>query len=123
MDDASRITASAAPRRAQDAARLALDWLPLAVLLTMVLVLAAAELTGFSASLSALWEAGPSGPSKVLAAIDNRRLSPSAIVDFDGNGSSLLLGPDGPLQMRSVLRAGSYERAFLSDVPYFAGPC
>ncbi|MEI9953766.1 MAG: hypothetical protein WDO74_33505 [Pseudomonadota bacterium] len=79
--------------------------------------------TGFSASLSALWEAGPSGPSKVLAAIDNRRLSPSAIVDFDGNGSSLLLGPDGPLQMRSVLRPGSYQRSFLSDVPYFAGPC
>jgi hypothetical protein len=78
---------------------------------------------GFSASLSALWEAGPTGPSKVLTAIDNRRLNPSAIVDFDGRGASLLLGPDGPLQMRSVLRAGSYERSFLSDVPYFAGPC
>ena len=79
--------------------------------------------SGFSASLSALWEAGPSGPSKVLAAIDNHRLNPSAIVDLDGSGGSLLLGPDGPLQMRSVLRAGSYERSFLSDVPYFAGPC
>ncbi len=79
--------------------------------------------TGFSASLSALWETGPNGSSKVLTAIDNRRLTPSAIVDFDGNGGSLLLGPDGPLQMRSVLRAGSYERAFLSEVPYFAGPC
>ncbi|HET7545646.1 MAG TPA: hypothetical protein VFK05_37520 [Polyangiaceae bacterium] len=78
---------------------------------------------GFSASLSAIWQSGPSGPSKVLTAIDNRRLSPSAIVDFDGSGSSLLLGPDGPLQMRSVLRAGSFERSFLSDVPYFAGPC
>ena len=79
--------------------------------------------SGFAASLSALWEAGPRGPGKVLAAFDNHRLSPSAVVDFDGRGSSLLLGPDGPLQMRSVLRAGSYERAFLSDVPYFAGPC
>lgn len=78
---------------------------------------------GFSASLSALWEAGPSGPSKVLAAIDNHRLSPSAIVDLDGRGGSLLFGPDGPLQMRSVLRAGAYERSFLSDVPYFEGPC
>jgi hypothetical protein len=78
---------------------------------------------GFSASLSAVWEAGPTGPSKVLTAIDNRRLSPSAIVDFDGSGSSLLLGPDGPWQMRSVLRAGSLERSFLSDVPYFSGPC
>jgi hypothetical protein len=78
---------------------------------------------GFSASLSAIWHAGPSGPSNVLTAIDNRRLSPSAIVDLDGSGSSLLLGPDGPLQMRSVLRPGSFERAFLSAVPYFAGPC
>jgi hypothetical protein len=78
---------------------------------------------GFSASLSALWEAGPSGPSKVLAAIDNHRLTPSAIVDLDDRGSSLLLGPDGPLQTRSVLRPGSYERSFLSHVPYFAGPC
>jgi hypothetical protein len=78
---------------------------------------------GFSASLSAVWEAGPEGPSKVLTAIDNRRLTPRAIVDLDGSGSSLLLGPDGPLQMRSVLRAGTYQRSFLSDVPYFAGPC
>ena len=78
---------------------------------------------GFSASLSALWQDGPNGPAKVLTAIDNRRLSPSAIVDFDGSGSSLLLGPDGPLQMRSVLRPGSFERSFLSDVPYFFGPC
>jgi hypothetical protein len=79
--------------------------------------------TGFSASLSAVWDAGPTGPSKVLTAIDNRRLEPSAIVDFEGNGGSLLLGPDGPWQMRSVLRAGSFERSFLSDVPYFSGPC
>ncbi len=91
--------------------------------LLFVSVEAGSGCTGFSASLSALWEAGPSGPSKVLAAIDDRRLNPSAIVDFDGSGSSLLLGPDGPLQMRSVLRAGSYQRSFLSDVPYFAGPC
>ena len=78
---------------------------------------------GFAASLSALWQGGPDGPSKVLTAIDNRRLTPTAIVDFDGSGGSLLLGPDGPLQVRSVLRAGSYERSFLSDVPYFAEPC
>ena len=78
---------------------------------------------GFSASLSAVWESGPAGPSKVLTAIDNHRLNPRALVDFDGSGGSLLLGPDGPLQMRSVLRAGSFERSFLSAVPYFAGPC
>jgi len=77
---------------------------------------------GFAASLSALWEAGPNGPAKVLTAIDNHRLTPSAIVDF-GDGGSLLLGPDGPLQMRSVLRAVSYQRSFLADVPYFEGPC
>ncbi|HEY0463640.1 MAG TPA: hypothetical protein VGC79_05500, partial [Polyangiaceae bacterium] len=81
------------------------------------------DCTGFSASLSAIWEAGANGPSKVLTAIDNRRLSPRAIVDFDGTGGSLLLGPDGPWQMRSVLRAGSFERSFLSGVPYFSGPC
>jgi hypothetical protein len=79
--------------------------------------------SGFSASLSAVWDAGPDGPAKVLTAVDNHRLTPSALVDFDGRGSSLLLGPDGPLQLRSVLRSGSYERSFLSYVPYFAGPC
>ena len=51
MDDTPRITTVIGPRRAQTTARLALGWLPVAVLLTMVLVLAAAELTGFSASL------------------------------------------------------------------------
>ena len=51
MDDASRITAIAGPHRGQGAARLVLGWLPLAVLLTMVLVLAVAELTGFSDTL------------------------------------------------------------------------
>jgi len=91
--------------------------------LLFVSVEAGSSCTGFSASLSALWEAGPDGPSKVLTAIDNRRLTPSAIVDFDGSGGSLLLGPDGPLRMRSVLRPGSYNRSFLSDVPYFAEPC
>jgi len=91
--------------------------------LLFVSVEAGSGCTGFSASLSALWQAGPDGPSKVLTAIDNRKLTPSAIVDFDGSGGSLLLGPDGPLHMRSVLRAGSYQRFFLSDVPYFAEPC
>ena len=91
--------------------------------LLFVSVEAGTGCAGFSASLSALWQAGPEGPSKVLTAIDNRRLTPKAIVDFDGSGGSLLLGPDGPLQMRSVLRAGSYQRSFLSDVPYFPEPC
>jgi hypothetical protein len=91
--------------------------------LLLVSVETGSDCSGFSASLSALWEAGPNGPSKVLTAIDNHRLTPSAIVDLDDRGGSLLLGPDGPLQVRSVLRAGSYERSFLSHVPYFVGPC
>jgi len=77
----------------------------------------------FSASLSAVWQAGSNGPAKVLKAIDNRRLKPSALVDLDGTGGSLLLGPDGPWKVRSVLRAASLERSFLSYVPYFGGPC
>jgi len=81
------------------------------------------ECGGFSASLSALWEAGPGGPGRVLSVTDDHRLTPSAIVDLDGKGGTLLLGPDGPLQVRSVLRAGTYQRSFLSAVPYFAGPC
>jgi len=91
--------------------------------LLFVSVETGSECSGFSASLSAVWDAGLAGPARVLTAIDNHRLTPSALVDFDGTGSSLLLGPDGPLQMRSVLRPGSRARAFLSNVPYFAGPC
>jgi len=91
--------------------------------LLFVSVETGSECSGFSASLSAVWEAGLNGPGKVLTAIDNRRLRPNAIVDFDGSGGSLLLGPDGPWKVRSVLRAGSLSRSFLSDVPYFVGPC
>lgn len=91
--------------------------------LLFVSVEVGSDCAGFAASLSAVWEAGPSGPATVLTAIDNHRLSPSAVVDLDGSGSSLLLGPDGPWRVRSVLRPGSRERAFLSEVPYFAGPC
>lgn len=91
--------------------------------LLFVSVETGSECAGFSASLSAVWQAGLNGPGKVLTAIDNRRLRPNAIVDFDGNGGSLLLGPDGPWKVRSVLRPGSLSRSFLSDVPYFASPC
>jgi hypothetical protein len=91
--------------------------------LLFVSVETGSDCTGFAASLSALWDAGPNGAAKVLTAIDNHRLSPSAIVDLDDSGSAVLLGPDGPLRMRSVLRGGTYQRSFLSDAPYFAGPC
>jgi len=91
--------------------------------LLFVSVETGSECAGFSASLSAVWEAGVGGPAKVLSAIDNRRLRPNAIVDLDGSGGSLLFGPDGPWKIRSVLRAGAPQRAFLSNVPYFPGPC
>lgn len=91
--------------------------------LLFVSVETGSECAGFSASLSAVWETDAGGPVKVLTAVDNRRLRPSAIVDFDGRGGSLLFGPDGPWKIRSVLRPGSLQRSFLSDVPYFAGPC
>ena len=83
----------------------------------------------FSASLSALWGGG--GPAVALSAIDDRRLSPSAIVELDGS-SVILLGPDGPWSARSLLRpkphtdkidVTRFERVFLSSVPFFPGPC
>ncbi|MET0794842.1 MAG: hypothetical protein ABW061_25205 [Polyangiaceae bacterium] len=87
--------------------------------------------TGFSAALSALWGGG--GPALALTAIDDRRLSPSAIVDLDGSGGgAILLGPDGLWSTRSVLRrkrdtdktdVTRFERVFLSSVPFFPGPC
>jgi hypothetical protein len=86
---------------------------------------------GFSASLSALWAGA--GTAVAVPAIDDRKLSASAIVDLDGNGDgAILLGPDGPWSARSVLRpkpnAGKvdltrFERVFLSSVPFFPGPC
>ena len=85
----------------------------------------------FSASLSALWGGG--GPAVVISAIDDRKLSPSAIVDLEGRGDgAILLGPDGPTSARSILRQKKitdkidvtrFERAFLSSVPFFLGPC
>lgn len=92
--------------------------------LLFVSVETGSECAGFSASLSAVWETGVGGPAKVLSAIDNRRLRPNAIVDLDGSGGgSLLFGPDGPWKIRSLLRAGAPQRSFLSNVPYFPGPC
>lgn len=69
---------------------------------------------GFSASLSAIG-------NTALRAIDDRRLSVSAIADLDGNESAILLGPDGPFKARSVVRNG--QRSFLNSVPFFPGPC
>jgi hypothetical protein len=86
---------------------------------------------GFSASLSALWGGG--GPAVAVSTIDDRKLTPSAIVDLDGSGGgAILLGPDGPWSARSVLRPKAstdkidvtrFERVFLHSVPFFPGPC
>ncbi len=86
---------------------------------------------GFSASLSALWGGG--GPAIAVTAVDDRKLTPRAIVDLDGSGGgAILLGPDGPWAAGSVLRAKAntdkfdvtrFERVFLRSVPYFPGPC
>ena len=77
--------------------------------------------SGFSASLSAVWTSDGSGWA--LQSIDDRRITPSAIVDLDGSGGVVLLGPDGPFHARSVLRPPSYARTFLSSVPFLPGPC
>ena len=76
---------------------------------------------GFSASLSAVWRGD--GPGRELTAIDDRRLTPSAIVALGGAGGVVLLGPDGSFQARSRLEPPSYDRVFTSSVPFFRGPC
>lgn len=100
--------------------------------LVLVSVEAGAGCASFSASLSALWEVQPRGATPELrllsvpTAVDERRITPRAIVDFGrGEGPAVLLGPDGPYAARSLLgktRAG-YERRLLTSVPFFAGPC
>jgi hypothetical protein len=51
VDDAPQITAASAARRGQTAARMALDWLALVILVAMVLAVVAGELTGFTSTL------------------------------------------------------------------------
>lgn len=96
--------------------------------LFFVSVAAGSGCANFSASLSALWLGSTKTTGQIISAIDEARLTPSAIVDLDGNGGSILLGPDGRFAARSVLRvhAGAlaqYQRDFLSIIPFFAGPC
>lgn len=78
----------------------------------------------FSAALSALTSPG----LYALDAIDDRRTTPSAIVDLgEGAGarSIILLGPDGHFRARSALRPSALGgvRTFSSSVPFFPGPC
>ena len=96
--------------------------------LLFVSVAAGSGCAGFSAGLSALWQGGLGGPASVLTALDAAPLTPRAAVDLGGPEPSLLLGPDGLFQARSVIRWRSgkdsgYERAWLLQVPFFAGPC
>jgi hypothetical protein len=106
--------------------------LPAHAPLLFVSVEAGAGCANFSASLSALWEVqddhGAAPRLSLLlvpSAEDDRRLTPSAVVDLDGNGASLLSGPDGVFAVRSFLRKTSagYRQTLLSSVPFFAGPC
>ena len=87
---------------------------------------------GFSASLSAVWAEAGSAPLALLlvpGALDQRRLTPRAVLDLEGDGNSqVLLGPDGQFAARSVLsegklKNGGFSKVLLSSVPFFAGPC
>jgi hypothetical protein len=87
----------------------------------------------FSGSLSALWAEPGNGPSAALdlllvpKALDEQRMTPSAVVDLDASGNpAVLLGPDGQFTARALLagrRAAGYSQVLLSSVPFFAGPC
>lgn len=89
--------------------------------------------TPFSASLSALWaeNAAPAGLSllAVPEALDDRRLTPRALLDLEADGNTeLLLGPDGRFAARALLvppkaRATSWTKVLLGSVPFFVGPC
>ena len=93
---------------------------------------------GFSASLSALWEEQPDSAPAVLSlllvpqALDDRRLTPRAVLDLKGDGNpQVLLGPDGRFAARALLSKASktseanpaFSKALLSGVPFFLGPC
>jgi hypothetical protein len=106
--------------------------LPAHAPLLFVSVEAGAGCANFSASLSALWEVQDDGGAArrlslllVPSAEDDRRLTPSAVVDLDGSGAALLSGPDGVFSARSLVHKTSagYRQTLLSSVPFFAGPC
>ena len=110
--------------------------LPTHTPLVLVSVEAGARCAKFSGSLSALWAESAAGAPLTLnllvipKALDQQRLTPSAVVDLDASGSpAVLLGPDGEFAARTLLtkarawpRAG-YDQILLSGVPFFAGPC
>ena len=87
----------------------------------------------FSAGLSAIWsEGGASAPLGLLLvpeALDDRRLTPRAVLDLEADGNvQVLLGPDGRFSARSLLAktktsAAGFAKILLSSVPFFVGPC
>jgi hypothetical protein len=107
--------------------------LPAHASLVFVSVEAGTRCAKFSGSLSALWAESADGASAALdlllvpKALDEQRMTPSAVVDLDASGNpALLLGPDGQFAARALLvrpSAAGYSQVLLSSVPFFAGPC
>ncbi|HEY3668030.1 MAG TPA: hypothetical protein VGL19_18635 [Polyangiaceae bacterium] len=107
--------------------------LPAHTPLVFVSVEVGARCAKFSGSLSALWAASAEGAPFSLSllvvprALDQRRLTPSAVVDLDASGNpAVLLGPDGQFAARTLLRKPSgagYGQTLLKSVPYLLGPC
>ncbi|MEP7049380.1 MAG: hypothetical protein ABJB12_03465 [Pseudomonadota bacterium] len=91
-----------------------------------------ASAAAFSASLSALWaDNGASVPLALLLvppSLDDRRLTPRAVLDLESDGTpAVLLGPDGRFAAHALLAKGkassSFSKVLLSSVPFFGGPC
>jgi hypothetical protein len=107
--------------------------LPAHTPLVFVSVEVGASCAKFSGSLSALWAVNADGAPVALSllivpkALDQRRLTPSAVVDLDASGNpAVLLGPDGQFAARALLAKSSgagYGQVLLKSVPYLAGPC
>ncbi len=101
--------------------------------LVFVSVEAGTRCAKFSGSLSALWAESRDSTSTELnlllvpKALDEQRMTPSAVVDLDASGNpAVLLGPDGQFAARALLSrpsAAGYNLVLLSSVPFFAGPC
>jgi hypothetical protein len=107
--------------------------LPAHAALVFVSIEAGTRCAKFSGSLSALWAESADAASAPLnlllvpKALDEQRMTPSAVVDLDESGNpAVLLGPDGKFSARALLArpsAAGYGQVLLSSVPFFAGPC
>jgi hypothetical protein len=107
--------------------------LPAHAALVFVSIEAGSRCAKFSGSLSALWADSGDGASVALSlllvpkALDQQRMTPSAVIDLDASGNpAVLLGPDGQFAARALLSrpsAAGYNQVLLSSVPFFADPC